>query len=217
MTDRPRQPSAGALLGCTATCGPDRPDRVDVRPGVVGEVPARPTRATAGARPARPRRQPGGRDWTPDRLAERGDVPVEITAGRERSGGYEQRFQETVRTVTLAELARMLATAGESNGRLVARGFFGARLQVLREELRPPPGIIDDTDRRPGRPSCGSAGRHGHPAHRDDAVLFPQVRPTSGFGSSRVRPRLRLRTTATARSTPVASQTQAATPVDIAR
>lgn len=190
-TDRPRQPSADALLrlyGDLHRTGPD-PDRIDVRPGLSGEEFLRDhyARNRPVLVPHVLGDSPAVRDWTPDRLAERfGDVPVEITAGRERSGDYEQRFHETVRTVTLAELARMLAIAGESNDfYLVARNSFfeNPRLRVLREELRPPPGIIDDTDRRPGSAKLwiGPAGTVTPLHHDEHSILFTQVHGRKRF------------------------------------
>lgn len=185
------EPSADALLrlyGDLHRAGPD-PDRIDVRPGLSGEdfLTSYYARNRPVLLPSLLADSPAVREWTPDHLASRfGDVQVQITAGRERSGDYEQRFRDTVRTVTLAEFARMLAAAGESNDfYLVARnGFFeNPRLRTLRDELRPPPDIVDDADRRPGSAKLwmGPSGTVT-PLHYDEhSILFTQIHGRKRF------------------------------------
>ncbi|MFC7359477.1 cupin-like domain-containing protein [Nocardioides astragali] len=189
--NRPLQPSADALLrlyGDLHRAGPT-PDRVDVRPSLSGEEFLRDYYARN--RPVLLPRvlgdSPAVRDWSPDHFAARfGDVSVQITAGRERSGDYEQRFRETVRTVTLADLARMLAATDESNDYyLVARNNFfeNPKLHMLRDELRPPPDIVNDSDRRPGSAKLwiGPAGTVT-PLHYDEhSILFTQVHGRKRF------------------------------------
>ncbi len=188
---RPRDPSPDALLrlyGDLHRAGPT-PDRIDVRPDLSGEefrkdyyAQNRPVLV-----PGLLGDSPAVRDWSADHLAARfGDVPVQITAGREGSADYEERFRDTVRTVTLADLARMLGETVESNDYyLVARNNFfdNPRLQHLRDELRPPRDIVNDADRRPGATKLwiGPAGTVT-PLHYDEhSILFTQVRGRKRF------------------------------------
>lgn len=121
------------------------------------------------------------RTWSPEFLAEHyGQVPVQITSGRERYADYELRYRETVQTVTIKEFCERLAAHGKSNDfYLVARNNFfdNPQLSPLRDALEPPVSIINDADRRPGSSKVwmGPAGTVT-PLHFDEhSILFAQV------------------------------------------
>jgi hypothetical protein len=121
------------------------------------------------------------RTWSPESFGRRfGHVPVEITSGRERDSDYETRFHASVRTVTMGELTTRLAAGGETNDfYLVARNYFfdNPAFRPLRDELRPPPAIVNDADRSRGTAKLwfGPAGTVT-PLHFDEhSILFTQV------------------------------------------
>jgi hypothetical protein len=120
-------------------------------------------------------------NWTPELFAARyGDVPVEITDGRQADPDYEKNFRRSVRTVTLSELVRRLRSEPESNDYyLVARNFFFDHpvLRPLRKDLQPPPDIVDTDDEGEGTAKLW-LGPNGTvtPLHYDEhSVLFAQI------------------------------------------
>jgi hypothetical protein len=99
---------------------------------------------------------------------------------------YERRYRETIEVVTLAELARRLAAAGETNDfYVVARNnvLDRSELRTLRDALTPPPGIVDDTDRRAGATKLWiGPGGTVTPMHFDEhSILFAQVHGRKHF------------------------------------
>ena len=127
------------------------------------------------------------RRWSPVYFRERfGTVPVEITASRNRDDDYELHFRQTLRTVTLAEFVDRLSTESETNDfYLVARNYFfdNPALRGLRDDLAPPPEIIDVTDGSPGTAKLwfGPKGTVT-PLHFDEhSILFTQVHGRKQF------------------------------------
>jgi hypothetical protein len=165
------------------------PDAVDIRPEIPGEEFLEQYYSCN-----RPVLVPGFlgrsealRTWSPEYFATAyGDVDVEITDGRDRSPDYEERFRETLRTVTLKELAERLSSTVQSNDfYLVARNNFfeNPRLRSLRDDLDPPEDIISDSDRRPGAAKLW-LGPEGTvtPLHYDEhSIMFTQVYGTKHF------------------------------------
>jgi len=127
------------------------------------------------------------RTWSPDFFAEHySHVEVQITSGRDATPDYERRYREMVRTVSMRQLAERLVSEPESNDfYLIARNNFfdNPRLRPLRDALRPPAGIIDDRDRRPGAAKLwiGPKGTVT-PLHFDEhSILFAQVHGRKHF------------------------------------
>jgi Rps23 Pro-64 3,4-dihydroxylase Tpa1-like proline 4-hydroxylase len=127
------------------------------------------------------------RRWSPAYFRERfGTVPVEITASRNRDDDYELHFRQTVRTVTLSEFVDRLSTESDTNDfYLVARNYFfdNPALRGLRDELAPPPEIIDTADESPGTAKLwfGPKGTVT-PLHFDEhSILFTQVHGRKHF------------------------------------
>lgn len=121
------------------------------------------------------------RAWSPEYFKEHyGSVPVEITANRNSRPDYESNFRQTVQTVTMAELAERLRREGETNDfYLVARNYFfeNPALAPLRNDLQPPPEIVNTADQGPGTVKLW-VGPKGTvtPLHYDEhSVLFMQV------------------------------------------
>jgi hypothetical protein len=127
------------------------------------------------------------RSWSPEYFAARyGDVRVQITAGREAFPDYERRFRESLRTVTMRELAERLVTSEASNDfYLVARNNFfdNPDLRELRDALHPPDDIVDNADRRPGSAKLWLGPRGTvTPFHFDEhSILFTQVYGSKHF------------------------------------
>jgi hypothetical protein len=104
---------------------------------------------------------------------------VEVTDGRQTVTDYEVEFRRTVRTVRFGEFLERVASETGNDFYLVARNnFFDNRaLRHLRDQVMPPAGIVDDSDR-----SAGSAklwiGPEGTvtPLHFDEhSILFAQI------------------------------------------
>jgi hypothetical protein len=118
--------------------------------------------------------------WTPGYLAKLyPDVLIDITSKRASVTDYEIQFRETVRTVPFSEFAERLATEDGNDYYLVARNNFfdNPKLRHLRDQLRPPAGIIDGTNRAPGSAKLwiGPSGTVT-PLHFDEhSILFAQV------------------------------------------
>lgn len=118
--------------------------------------------------------------WTPAVLAVRfGEVPVQITDGREADPDYEASFARTVRTVPLAELVRRIEAGAGNDCYLVARNYFFDQpaLRPLRQELQPPPALVNVEDERRGTMKLwlGGAGTFT-PLHFDEHdILFGQI------------------------------------------
>ena len=125
--------------------------------------------------------------WSPKYFAETyGDVPVDITSGRESRGDYETRYQELIETVTMNDFVQRLEYADPSNDfYLIARNYLfeNPALAGLRDDLVPPAGIIDNQDRRRGTTKAwiGPAGTVT-PLHFDKhSILFTQVYGSKEF------------------------------------
>lgn len=121
------------------------------------------------------------RTWSPELFAEKyGSVPVQITVGRERIPNYEINYQQTVRTIMMTDFVHRLRQNGETNDfYLVARNHFFdiPALRHLRNDLEPPPEIINTKDQGPGT-AKGWFGPKGTitPLHYDEhSILFMQI------------------------------------------
>ena len=121
------------------------------------------------------------RNWSPKYLARRfPSVSIEITRERDADPSYERNFRRSVATVTLREFVDRLIAQPESNDfYVVARNFFFANpaFAPLRDELAPPPEIIDATDRSPGSAKLwfGPKGTLTPLHHDEHSILFVQV------------------------------------------
>jgi hypothetical protein len=107
-------------------------------------------------------------------------VRIWITSGREADSGYERNFARTVVTVTFREFVDRLTAEPESNDfYIVARNFFFANpaFAPLRDELQPPPEIIDTMDRSEGSTKLwfGPKGTLTPLHHDEHSILFIQV------------------------------------------
>jgi Rps23 Pro-64 3,4-dihydroxylase Tpa1-like proline 4-hydroxylase len=124
---------------------------------------------------------PALKTWSPEFFRDRfRDVPVQITSGRDRDPDYEKNFRRTVETVTMGEFVERLLRAPETNDfYLVARNHFfdNPAFRPLRDDLRPPPEIIDDAHRSPGSAKLwfGPKGTVTPLHHDEHSILFAQV------------------------------------------
>lgn len=124
---------------------------------------------------------PALQKWSPNFFAQNyGSVPIQITSNREGVSDYEANFRRTTRTVTLADFVKRLSNQRETNDfYLVARNYFfeNPALGGLREDLLPPPEIIDVADRRPGTAKLwfGPKGTVTPLHHDEHSILFLQV------------------------------------------
>lgn len=119
--------------------------------------------------------------WSPTYFAERfADVEVEIMSGREDVDNYETLYRQLSCTVTMADLgARLEGTDSSNDFYLVARNYFfeNPALAHLRNDLSPPPDIIDDADRSRGTAKLWFGPRGTvTPLHFDEhSILFTQI------------------------------------------
>ncbi len=124
---------------------------------------------------------PALQKWTPQFFADKyGSVPIQITSDREGVSDYEANFRRTTRTVTIAEFVRRLSHQSETNDfYLVARNYFfeNPALAGLRDDLLPPPEIINVADRGPGTAKLwfGPKGTVTPLHHDEHSILFLQV------------------------------------------
>ncbi len=124
---------------------------------------------------------PALKRWSPAYFLERyGDVPVNITRGRQQDAAYEKNFQKTVATVPFREFIRLIQTHPESNDiYIVARNYFfsNPRFHALQDDVCPPDAIIDD--RFPGSQKMklwfGPGGTLTPLHHDKHSILFCQV------------------------------------------
>jgi hypothetical protein len=124
---------------------------------------------------------PALQKWTPQFFADKyGLVPIQITSDREGVPDYEANFRRTTRTVTIAEFVSRLSEQSETNDfYLVARNYFfeNPALAGLRDDLLPPPEIINVADRGPGTTKLwfGPKGTVTPLHHDEHSILFLQV------------------------------------------
>ena len=124
---------------------------------------------------------PALRKWSPEFFARNyGSVTIQITSNREGVSDYEANFQRTTRTVTIAEFVNRLSDQDETNDfYLVARNYFfeNPALAGLREDLSPPPEIINVADRGPGTAKLwfGPKGTVTPLHHDEHSILFLQI------------------------------------------
>ena len=121
------------------------------------------------------------RTWSPSFFAQNyGSVSLAITANRNRRTDYEINFRQTIQTITMAAFVQRLCREGETNDfYLVARNYFfeNPELTPLKNDLQPPPEIIDTADQRPGTVKLwfGPKGTVT-PLHYDEhSILFMQI------------------------------------------
>lgn len=119
--------------------------------------------------------------WSPEFFTRNyRSAPVQITAERNRFADYEADFRQTVQTITMAEFVERLYRAEETNDfYLVARNYFfeNPALSHLRDDLQPPPEIIDTANPAPGAAKLwfGPKGTVT-PLHYDEhSILFMQI------------------------------------------
>jgi Rps23 Pro-64 3,4-dihydroxylase Tpa1-like proline 4-hydroxylase len=119
--------------------------------------------------------------WTPQFFADNyGSVPIQITSDRDGISDYEANFRRTTRTVTIAEFVSRLSQRRETNDfYLVARNYFfeNPSLAGLRDDLLPPPEIINVADRGPGTAKLwfGPKGTVTPLHHDEHSILFLQI------------------------------------------
>jgi hypothetical protein len=124
---------------------------------------------------------PARTKWSPKFFAENyGSVPVQITSGRGSLSDYEASFRRTTQTVTIAEFVKRLYLEGETNDfYLVARNYFfeNPALAPLRNDLQPPPEIIDTADHSRGTAKLwfGPKGTVTPLHHDEHSILFMQI------------------------------------------
>jgi Rps23 Pro-64 3,4-dihydroxylase Tpa1-like proline 4-hydroxylase len=124
---------------------------------------------------------PALQKWTPQFFAEEyGSIPIQITSDRERVSDYEANFQRTMRTVTIADFVSRLSEQSETNDfYLVARNYFfeNPGLAELRDDLVPPPEIINVADRGLGTAKLwfGPKGTVTPLHHDEHSILFFQI------------------------------------------
>lgn len=128
------------------------------------------------------------RSWSPSYLAQHyGDVPVEVTVGRDSDPNYEHNFSKHRREMTLRDYVELVQSGGTTNdyyivGKNLALGR--GRLQELLDDLGSLDGILDP-DFDPGwqiKFWFGPAGTVT-PLHHDRTnILFAQI-----FGRKRFK------------------------------
>jgi hypothetical protein len=127
------------------------------------------------------RSSPALHKWSPKFFAKNyGSVPIQITSDREGVSDYEANFRRTTRTVTIEEFVNRLSERGETNDfYLVARNYFfeNPELAGLRDDLLPPPEIINTADRGPGTAKLwfGPKGTVTPLHHDEHSILFLQI------------------------------------------
>lgn len=124
---------------------------------------------------------PALQKWSPNFFAGNyGSVPIQITSDREGVSDYEANFRRTTSTVTVAEFVNRLSNHDQSNDfYLVARNYFfeNPAFAELREDLLPPPQIINVADRTPGTAKLwfGPKGTVTPLHHDEHSILFLQI------------------------------------------
>ena len=124
---------------------------------------------------------PALQTWSPQFFADKyGSVPIQITTDREDVSDYEANFRRTTCTVTIAEFVARLSQQSETNDfYLVARNYFfeNPALADLRDDLLPPPEIINIVDRGPGTAKLwfGPKGTVTPLHHDEHSILFLQI------------------------------------------
>jgi hypothetical protein len=119
--------------------------------------------------------------WTPGYFSEKyGDVPIEITEGREKDNAYEKNFHTTVSTICFREFIEQIKKRPFSNDMyLVARNYFFSNPQfnALRDDISPPRQIIDTNYTGAGNMKLWfGPGGTVTPLHHDKhSILFCQV------------------------------------------
>jgi hypothetical protein len=124
---------------------------------------------------------PALRKWSPDFFAANyGEVPVEITRGREKDPDYEINFKKSLTTLSFKEFVDIITNNPEGNDLyLVARNYFFANpsLSSLLDDIRPPKEIIDTsvTGIRNSKLWFGPGGTVTPLHHDKQSILFCQV------------------------------------------
>jgi hypothetical protein len=119
--------------------------------------------------------------WTPDYFSQKyGDVPVEITKGREKDNAYEKNFHTTVSTICFREFVEQIKKRPFSNDMyLVARNYFFSNPQfnTLHNDIIPPCQIIDTNYSGAGNMKLwfGPGGTITPLHHDKHSILFCQV------------------------------------------
>ncbi|HEY0678930.1 MAG TPA: cupin-like domain-containing protein [Chitinophagaceae bacterium] len=119
--------------------------------------------------------------WSLSYLAENfGHIPIEVTANRDRNADYEKNFRNTLSTCTLSEFIQKIMGEGETNDfYLVARNYFFANpaFEPLKDDLRPPPDIIDHSFQSRGSIKLwlGPKGTVTPLHHDKHNILFTQI------------------------------------------
>lgn len=87
--------------------------------------------------------------WSPDFFIRHyGQVPVEVTKGREKERDYEKEFRKTVVKMPFGEFIEQIRQPSSSNDiYLVARNYFfsNPQFRALRDDIIPPASIIDSS------------------------------------------------------------------------
>lgn len=124
---------------------------------------------------------PALQKWSPAYFAAQfGHVQVEVTANRNNDPEYEKNYRETLRTCTLRQFIQRIMQYPDTNDLyLVARNYFfaNAAFDPLRDDLKPPPEIVDVTHRTPGGMKLwlGPKGTVTPLHHDKHSILFTQV------------------------------------------
>jgi Rps23 Pro-64 3,4-dihydroxylase Tpa1-like proline 4-hydroxylase len=125
--------------------------------------------------------------WSPAYFAEHfGDVNIEVTAGRNKDPEYEKNYKQTLRTCTLRQfIERMQQTPDTNDLYIVARNYFFANpaFDPLRDDLKPPPEIVDVSHRSAGATKLwlGPKGTVTPLHHDRHSILFTQIHGSKQF------------------------------------
>jgi Rps23 Pro-64 3,4-dihydroxylase Tpa1-like proline 4-hydroxylase len=126
------------------------------------------------------RDSPAVRSWSPEFFKRHyAQVQVQITSGRDSDPDYELHFRRSITTVPLGEYVERVLNGASNDVYIVARNYFfdNPALRHLRHDLRPPPGIVDATDERPGTVKLWFGPRSTvTPLHFDEhSILLAQI------------------------------------------
>lgn len=130
---------------------------------------------------------PAMKKWTPQYFADNfGEVEVEVTANRNADPEYERNYRQTLRTCTLKQFIEKILQNPDTNDLyLVARNYFfgNPAFDPLRDDVKPPPGIIDITHKSAGAMKLwlGPKGTVTPLHHDKHTILFTQVYGSKHF------------------------------------
>lgn len=125
--------------------------------------------------------------WSPAYFADQfGDVTVEVTANRNSDPEYEKNYRATLQTCTLRQFIDRIMQNPETNDLyLVARNYFfgNPAFDTLRDDLKPPPEIVDVSHRSAGATKLwlGPKGTVTPLHHDRHSILFTQVHGRKHF------------------------------------